>query len=366
METAEAARRYHRIQLALRAAGLALSAAYLTAVLLLDTGRSLDTLARSMAEPWWWRVAVVSLALGAGHRLLTFPLGWLRGWLVPRRFGLSHQPLGSWLGDVAKSAALSGLLGLATVEIVFGLWRATAAWWLVAAAVFFGLSAGLAALVPVLVVPLFYRLTPLTDEALRERLLGLARKVGVTAAGVWVVDQSRKGRTANAFVAGLGRTRRIVLFDTLVSRFEPDEIESVLAHELGHDVHRDLWRGLVVQGALTLLTFFLADATLRAVHGWAGFAGPGDPAAVPWMAAVLGLLGLAALPVGNTVSRRFERQADDFAVAVTGNPGAFIGAMERLASLNLARRRPPRIEEIVLHSHPALDRRIERARQLAT
>jgi len=220
----------------------------------------------------------------------------------------------------------------------------------------------LTAVLPIWIAPLFYRLTPLADERLGERLLTLARRAGVEAVGVFVADQSRKSRTANAAVVGLGRTRRIVLFDTLTARFTPEEIESVLAHELGHHVHGDARRGLAVQGALMLASLWLADTLLRAGAPALGLAGPADPAGMPWLALVLLVLSLAALPLGNGFSRRIERQADDFALAVTGNPGAFIAAMERLGELNLAERRPSRLKELVLYSHPALERRIARAR----
>jgi STE24 endopeptidase len=178
-----------------------------------------------------------------------------------------------------------------------------------------------------------------------------------------VADQSRKSRTANAALVGLGRTRRILLFDTLIRAFSPDEVESVLAHELGHHLHRDIWRGLGFQGALTLVTFWVADGLLKGGSEWLGLDGPADLAGLPLLGLILVGLGLVAMPLGNGFSRRMERQADDFALAVTANPSAFVGAMERLADLNLAERRPNRLKEFFFFSHPAIDRRIDRARR---
>src|SRR5712691_9032295 len=269
------AARYHRLQLALAAAGLALSIAYLVALLLTGAAHALARAAATATDSAWGQVALVA-----------------------------------------------GALGLAAVEVVYALLRATPLWWLWAAAVFLAANVALAFVFPVWIVPLFYRLTPLADEELRERLLTLARRAGVPAVGVWIADQSRKSRTANAAVIGLGRTRRIVLFDTLAARFTPDEIESVLAHELGHHVHGDARRGLAVQGALTLASFWLADRLLRAGAPAFGLAGASDPAGMPWLALVLLALSLVALPLGNAFSRWVERQADDFALATTGNPGA--------------------------------------------
>jgi STE24 endopeptidase len=353
------AARYHRLQLALAAAGLAAGVVYLVAALVTGAARAIGD---AVGGPWWLRVAAIAAALGAAWSLLVFPLAWVRGFWLPRRFGLLHQSLTSWLGDRAKAGLLGGALSLAAVEVVYALVRATAWWWLAAAAVFFLAGVLMTAVVPLVVIPLFYRLTPLTDAALRDRLLALARRTGVPVVGVWVADQSRKSRTANAALVGLGRTRRIVLFDTLLAHFAPEEIEAVLAHELGHHVHGDIRRGLVAQGLLNLAVFGVAAGLLDAGARWWGFAGPGDPAGLPWLALVLMVLGLVALPLANGFSRWLERQADDFALLVTGNAGAFVDAMERLASLNLAERRPHRLKELMLYSHPAIDRRIARAR----
>jgi STE24 endopeptidase len=362
--TAPTAALYHRIQFRLGALGLALGAAYVGVVLL--TGAA-GGLARAAGEaPWWIQVALIAAALGAGHRVLLAPLGWVRGWWLPRQFGLLHQPLTAWLRDQAKALAISALLGLAAVEVVYALLRAAPDWWwLLAWVAAVALSIVLAIVVPVWIVPLFYRLTPLADEGLRARLLALAAHVGAPAIGVWVADQSRKSRTANAAVVGLGRTRRILLFDTLLA-FAPGEVEAVLAHELGHHVHRDMWRGLAAQGVLALVSLGIAAVALNAGVRWFGFRDIADPAALPWLALVIGAVGLVAVPLANAYSRWIERRADDFALRVLGDPEGFIGAMERLADLNLAERRPHRLKELVLYSHPAIDRRIARARGYVT
>ena len=333
MADEQTAVRYHRIQLALDALGLALGAAFITAAIVIGAGATLTGAAARISSGRWWQVAVVTAGLGIAHALVSFPLSYLHGYVVPRRFGLLHQPFTGWLADRANAAAFVVLV-----------------------------SAAAATIFPVWILPLFYRLTPLGDATLAARLLGLARRAGVDAVGVFVVDQSRKNRTANAALTGLGRTRRIVLFDTLLAGFQADEIESVLAHELGHHVHRDVARGLAAQAALTVATFWVADLVLRATAGTVGPSNPADPAGMPWLVAVLGALGLVAVPIANFLSRRVERQADDFALAMTRDPSAFIRAMDRLAALNLARTTPNRLEEVLLYSHPSVSRRIARAR----
>lgn len=353
--------RYHRLQLFLSLLGLGLSIAYLLALIFTDAGHGLARAAARVTTARWGQVALVALALGAGQGVLTLPLKLIRGFWLPRRFGLLHQPLGGWLADQLKAALIGGALGLAAVEIVYALLALTPLWWIVAAAIFIAAQIAMAALVPIWIVPLFYRLTPLADSGLRDRLLTLARRAGVAAIGVFVADQSRKSRTANAAVVGLGRTRRIILFDTLLAEFRPEEIESVLAHELGHHAHGDMRRGLLVNSVLMIVTMWLAALGLDLGVALLGLSGPADPAGLPWLALVVTALGLVQLPLANGFSRWIEQQADDFALATTGNARAFIGAMERLGGLNLAERRPSRLKEIFLYSHPALERRIARA-----
>jgi len=352
---------FHRWQFWLAVFNLVVTIAYLGAILWGGVARRLSP---APPPPWWLHVAALAVVLSLGRRLLTLPLEWVRGYWFPRRFGLLHQPFGRWCWDRVKAGALGGALALLALELVYGLLRVSAWWWLWAALVLFGGSVLLTVVVPVWIVPLFYRLDPLEDQGLKERLLDLARRAGVTVIGVWVADQSRKSRTANAALTGLGGTRRILLFDTLLAEFTPEEIESVLAHELAHHVHGDVRRGLLVQGAVLLGTFWVAGWLLAMTSGRLGLEGPADPAGLPLFSLILLLLGLVAAPLANGFSRRVERQADGFALAATKNPEAFIGAMERLARLNLAERRPSRLKEFFLYSHPSIDRRIEMARRM--
>ncbi|PYO25373.1 MAG: peptidase M48 [Candidatus Rokuibacteriota bacterium] len=357
--------RYHRLQLWLSLTRLALSAFYLAALAFAGGGAAVAAFAARLTASAPAQIAIVASAIGAGHTLLGLPLAWVSSWVLPRRYGLLHQPLSGWLADRAKAAVLGAAIGLAGVEVIYALLRVTPLWWLAASAVAFAFSIAMAAVVPIWILPMFFRLTPLADATLGARLLALAERAGVRAIGVWIADQSRKSRTANAAVVGLGRTRRILLYDTLAAGFRPEEIEAVLAHELGHHVHGDVRRGLAVQGVLGVVTFWLADQALRAGVGRLGYGDVADPAGLPWLALVLAVLGLVVTPLVNAFSRRIEREADDFALRLTRDPNGFIAAMERLATLNLAERRPHPLKEALLFSHPALDRRIARARAVA-
>ena len=357
------ARRYHRLRFALGLLGLLLAIAYLTTLLWTGASVRLAAAAARTSRPWLQLILVLG-AVALGWRLLTLPLTWLGGYWLPRRYGLLHQPFSRWLWDGAKAAAISGALALAGAELAYALLRLTPWWWLLGAAAFFAASVLLTLVAPIWLLPLFYRLTPLPDGPLRARLVALAARAGVPVLGVWVGDQSRKSRTANAAVTGLGRTRRIILFDTLLRELSEDEIEAVLAHELAHHAHADIWRGLAVHGVVTVATFWLADRVLAIVVARLGLSGPADLAGLPLLGLILLAAGLLAMPLTNGWSRRVERQADDFAVRLLGRADAFVGAMERLAGLNLAERYPHPLEEALLYSHPAIGRRVDRARTL--
>ncbi|MBI2461699.1 MAG: M48 family metalloprotease [Candidatus Rokubacteria bacterium] len=356
------ARRYHRWQFRLSVADYLLTAAVLAGWLWSGAALELRSGLERLSGSPWLQVAGLFLAIGGSATLVTLPFDVLQGYLLPRRFGLSHQPFGAWCRDRAKALALGGGLGLLAFEVLYACLRLTPWWWLLAAAIVFGGSLILAAVVPIWIVPLFYRLAPLEDTALRERLLTLARRIGVPVVEVAVADLSRKGRAANAAVVGLGRTRRILVSDTLLREFTPEEVEVILAHELGHHARRHLARTLVVQGALILGALGLADLGLQAWWRAAGFAAPSDPAGLPLLALLLLGLGLAASPLAAAWSRRLERDADRFALDVTGAHEPFVSAMERLGALNLAERRPHPVKEFLFATHPALERRIAEAR----
>ncbi len=359
-DTDAEAGRYHRRQLWLSIAGFLLTVAILGAWHGSGAAEALATALGSRLRSRALVVAAMLAVIGGSTALAGFPLDVLRGFVLPRRAGLLTQSLAGWLVDKAKAGALGGLLGLLAFELFYALlaWS-PGRWWLWSALGLGAASLVLTAVVPLCIVPLFYRLTPLDDPALRARLLALAARVGVVAAEVAVADFSRKGRTANAAVVGLGRTRRILVSDTLLAGFPPEEVEVVLAHELAHHARGHLAKGLGLQMVLLVAVFALADALLRRTTGPLGLA---DPAGLPLLALVLTGLGLLVTPLAAAWSRRLEREADRVALAVTAAPAAFVAAMERLGRLNLAERRPSRLKEWLFATHPSLEERIATAR----
>jgi STE24 endopeptidase len=223
----------------------------------------------------------------------------------------------------------------------------------------------LANLGPVLLMPIFYKFTPLGEEhaELAQRLLRLAEQAHTHVSGVFQFDMSRRTKAANAALTGLGNTRRIILGDTLLEEFTPDEIETVLAHELGHHVHKDIPVGILLNALTTLAGFYLAGVGLRWGASAFGANGPSDIAAFPVFLVMMGLYGLVTMPLGNAFSRWRERRADEYALQSTHKPEAFASAMARLANQNLADANPEPWVEFLLHSHPALSKRIAMAKR---
>src|SRR5579859_285796 len=297
------------------------------------------------------------------YQVLDAPLSYYSGYALPHRYRLSHQSLASWLADQTKGLVLGLLFELAAVEFLYLLLAVQPTlWWLWAAIALLLVSVVLANLAPVLILPLFYKLTPLNDEELSQRLLALAERANTRVRGVFTMNMSRKTSTANAALMGLGNTRRIVVGDTLLGAYTPDEIEVVLAHELGHHVHHDIWKLIITQAILGLGGLYLVNLGLHwAVETRHFYLALTDVAAMPLIALALGLFGLITMPLGNSFSRLVERQADEYALQTTRQPDAFISAMTRLANQNLAELEPGPIVEFLLYDHPAIGKRLKHA-----
>jgi STE24 endopeptidase len=241
-------------------------------------------------------------------------------------------------------------------------------WWLWTGLVLLFFSVVLANVAPILIFPIFYDFQPLEEEHqdLKQRLIKLAEKAGTEVKGVFKFDMSRRTKQANAALTGLGNTRRIILGDTLLEEFSDDEIETVLAHELGHHVNNDIPLGIAVQTVLTFGGLYLASLLLNWGIGYFGFQGVSDIAALPLFGLVMSLYGLVTMPLSNAYSRWRERMADRYALQATENGEAYASALVRLADQNLAEADPEAWVEFLLYSHPALQKRIDMALDFST
>ena len=299
-------------------------------------------------------------------QLVELPFDFYQGHLLEHHYGLSTQSTGHWLADQAKGVLLGLALAVVGASVVFVTLRSwPEQWWWISAGIFTAGTVVMARLAPVVLLPLFYKFKPLERPALVARLLALADQASTDVVGVFEWVLSGHTKKANAALAGLGQTRRILVSDTLLADFSEDEIEVVLAHELAHHVHRDLWRGIAIQTVLLFGGFFVADLILRQVADVAGLRGVSDPAALPILMLVAGAWSFLMLPIVNALSRAQERAADRYALDTTRNVDAFVTAMKRLSQQNLAEEYPSAVVRWFFYSHPPIRERIEAARAFA-
>jgi STE24 endopeptidase len=284
------------------------------------------------------------------------------GFRIEHRYRLSNQRLRHWAWDQIKEFALGFLLCQLLVQVIYLLIRLQPQWWWVTCWVLFMLlSVLLAQIAPVVLFPLFFRFRALHDEELTARLTRRSERSGAKVRGVYEWMLSEKTKKANAALMGLGRTRRIVISDTLLAACNHDEIEAVLTHELGHHYHRHMLKAIAVQGVITFIGFWCLKLAIRwAALDWKRF-DQIDFANLPLMILVATAISVLLLPVMNSYSRFNERQADLYAWRSLGSVQAFCSAMEKLAAQNLAEREPSRWVEILFHSHPAAGRRVKDA-----
>lgn len=359
----EKAKEYARIRRRLFVVDLVIGAAYLIIWIITGLAPWLRDQVHLLTQATWLSVPLFAFGFSLPYGILTAPLNYYNGFVLPHKYEQSTQSLKDWFIDQVKGLLISGILGLIILEIVYWLLGvAPQTWWLWAALVMLVLTVLLSNLAPILIFPLFFKYEPLEDEVLVDRLTRLAEKAGARVKGVYVFDMSSKTVAANAALMGLGNTRRIVLGDTLTENFTADEIETVLAHELGHHVHKDLMTGIMVQSLLTLVGFWLADLVMRWGIVTFGYTGLTDPATLPLLMVALAIFGLVTMPLGNAWSRWREVKADEYALKTTSNSQAFIRAMTRLANQNLAEAEPPAWVEFLLHSHPSIHRRVAMAK----
>ncbi len=362
------ATRYHRLRRRASLLGTTLGALLLIVLVLTGWSGTLRDAARALAgDSFFFTVICYVILLALLSEVLQLPLAFYQGVTLERRYGLSTQTTRAWWRDHFKAGGLALVFGLVGALIVWSLLRwAPAYWWLIAAAAFSGILIVLAQLAPVLLFPLFYEFKPLDRPSLVQRLVALADRAGAQVLGVFELRLSDRTRKANAALAGIGRTRRILLSDTLLSDHSDDEIEVILAHELAHHVHRDIWKGIGLETALITLGFYLADRVLTAFAGSLGLQGKADIAGLPLLLLTGGAVSVALLPLANAFSRAHERRADRYALEMTKNAGAFVTAMKRLAVQNLAEENPSRLVEMLFHSHPSMSSRIAAAQAWAS
>ena len=358
------ARRYNRIHRWLGIADFVLGSAFLVVLLITGwTGWLRDLALRRGFQNYTLAVFVYLFLLLLIGKVLGLGLDYY-GFRLERRFQLSTQKLRSWLWDETKGFLVGLVLAGIVVELLYLMIRQSPQhWWIITWALFMVLFIVLAQIAPVVLFPIFYKFEPLDNEDLRRRLILLSEHAGTRVRGVYRWKLSEKSKKANAALTGLGSTRRIILADTLLDNYAPEEIEAVLAHELGHHVHRHILKSILVQAGTTLLGFWVANWVLHYTvdRHMFNLEELSDFANLPLLALTATALSLLLMPALNAYSRYNERQADRYAFESIASVEPFISSMNKLAQQNLAERTPSKWVEVLFHSHPAISKRVAAA-----
>ena len=338
---------------------LGIGAILLLVLLLTPTS---TTLTRLIPFPYPWSAGLYLLTLAVGYGVIVAPLGYYYNFVLPHRYGLSKQDLASWLRDKVKASGLELLLGLCLVITVYWLiGHLPELWWLAAASIVFLVSLILTWLMPTFLIPLFFKLKPLEEGELKEKMVNLARKAGANIEECLTMDLSRKATMANAMLTGWGKSRRIIFSDTLLQGYPWDEIQVTLAHELGHRLHHDIPKLIGIQAATFVLAFYLANLALTAGVALFSFQGITDITGLPWLILALAMPIWVLKPALNWYNRRIEIAADETALTLSNNPHAFIALMTKLTDQNLTVAEPSQWVKLLFYDHPTYNERVKLA-----
>jgi len=293
------------------------------------------------------------------YSLITLPLSSISGFVIEHRYGFSKQTTAAWFLDWVKSFAVSFILGAIIFQFIYGITYASPdMWWLWLSLAMIVFNVILANLFPVLIVPLFYKTTPIENESLLSRITVLCEKAHIRVRGIFSINLSSKSTKANAAVVGLGNTKRILLGDTFVADYTEDEIMSVLAHEITHYQEHHIWWLVLWQSLITVILFYVFHLIYPVLYGALGYEHLHDVAAFPLFVLIFTVISLVLNPVGAGVSRYFERRADRGALELTRDPETFISVMAHFCNRQLSVAYPHPLIEWYKYSHPSPGKRI--------
>ena len=362
-EKAKLAKKYSKTHQILSLTGSIIFYAVLIILVFTGLSKSILALSHSYTSNDYIALLIFLGIIGIAESIINFPLNFYSGYILEHKYDLSNQTLSKYFLEKLKGMILGLVIG---IPVMFAFYYILSAfgdnWWLVLGIFMFIVSVILGRLAPTLIMPLFYKFKPIENEGIKNRILELCKKTGVKIQGIFTFDMSKNTKKANAAFTGMGKSRRIILGDTLMNNFSESEIETVFAHEVGHYTKRHILKLMTVSTIMTFLGLFITAKLYEASLGYFGFTSVSDIAALPLLFLYLSLYGLITTPITNIQSRKYEWEADTFALQTTKDKGAFISAMEKLADQNLADKSPNKIIEYLFHSHPSLEKRIQFAR----
>jgi STE24 endopeptidase len=306
------------------------------------------------------------IVTGTAAGVIFFPINYYTEYYIEHKYNVSNQTFFNWIWENTKTLLVSGVIGIPVLLLFFySLNKFNLLWWLPFAIILFIISVILARVVPVFILPLFYKIIPVESEDLKNRIQALAKDAGIKVENVYKFNLSKNTKKANAAFTGIGKSKRILLGDTLLEGYSADEIETVIAHELGHYKRKHIIKNIIIGTASSFLTLFLIAYLYNLSLPWFGFTSIVQIAAIPLISLWAMIIGLILNPLSNLLSRKFEYEADEYAVKSTNKIEAFISTLEKLTDQNLGDREPHPLVEWFFYSHPSIKNRVAALKSLS-
>lgn len=321
---------------------------------------SLQNYIQSFTENSYLVFLMFVFALGIASSILFLPVNIYTGFYLEHKYNLSNQTFFKYFLENLKSMLVGLVIGVPILLLFFYvLNKFDDLWWLVFASAMFLISVVLSQIFPIVIMPIFYKVSPLQDEELKSRISNLAKDARIKVQNVFTFDMSKNTKKANAAFTGLGKTKRIILGDTLLKDYSKDEIETVIAHELGHYKHKHIVKNIVFGTVSSFLTFFVISILYKNSLSWFDFEYITQIAALPLLSLWAMVIGLIQSPIGNILSRKYEYEADRYAIETTRKPESFINTLNKLTNQNLGDREPHPFIEWFFYSHPSIKNRVK-------
>ncbi len=352
-------KKYNNTKLAIGIGKAVISFILLYLFIGLDYSLSLQKYFQSFAENPYLVFLMFVFVVGIISSVLFMPVNFYTGFYLEHKYKLSNQTFYKYFIENLKSVLVGLVIGVPILLLFFFVINQFGdLWWLVFASAMFLISVVLSQIFPIIILPIFYKILPLNDDELKTRISNLANGAGIQVENVFTFDMSKNTKKANAAFTGLGKTKRIILGDNLLSNYSKDEIETVIAHELGHYKHKHIIKNILFGTVSSFLTFFIISILYKNSLSWFDFESITQIAALPLLSLWAMIIGLIQSPIGNLLSRKYEYEADRYAIESTHKPASFINTLNKLTDQNLGDRDPHPFVEWFFYSHPSIKNRI--------
>ncbi len=359
-------KKYNNTKLAIGISKAIVSFVLLYLFIALKYSNLLQNYIQTFTENQFLVFLIFVFVIGIFSSILFMPVNIYSGFYLEHKYDLSNQTFYKYFIENVKSMLVGLVIGVPILLLFFWVINQFGdLWWLVFASAMFLISVVLSQIFPVLIMPIFYKIIPLQDEELKSRISNLATGAGIKVENVFTFDMSKNTKKANAAFTGLGKTKRIILGDTLLDNYTKDEIETVIAHELGHYKHKHILKNILFGTISSFLTFYIISILYKTSLSWFDFESITQIAALPLLSLWAMIIGLIQSPLSNILSRKYEYQADRYAIESTHKPESFINTLNKLTDQNLGDKEPNPFVEWFFYSHPSIKNRVNAIKKFA-